>query len=461
MEVIMKQVKHQFRQKEEQEASLIRQLEVVKREKEQLQQTIQILSSYSASKEEAVSSSTTKQPKEEIQEISSDESQPRIALETEKQTMTPNEEEYPPLQADHKNIKKWYVIFNGENKGVYDDWGIPSSYILGKNIIHKSYKMKNEAETTYNEAYKAVIKDNVEYSKTVLLTPQKPISNFTPQKPISIPRSLNQLNEKISLESILSTKEKEAMKKPSAKKFAELWDSLISYTEVHSLMGFYPVARRPCPKAVFLADLSDPMTLWDYFIHGFIDTIYLEGTNLHCISEFPSVVQTIIRNYKIRSAKQERGLFIKMHSSYPIFDEDSQIIVPSITFANMGISNGSKPTKDDLPRESPTQDHLIFALIDVYLASSRISNGKDQKSRIRVNYASKNFIIYLLTVSEITPEAMKAIETFEQPFEKFSHQLAELPVDIKKQLCKHIMHAPKHNCSHCSENTEETPFMED
>nr|KAJ0220689.1 hypothetical protein LSAT_V11C200054410 [Lactuca sativa] len=180
MEAIMKQVKHQLKQKEEQEASLIRQHEVIKREKEQLQQTIQILSSCSASKEEAASSSTTKKPKEEIQEISSDESQ---------QTMTPNHEEYPPLQTDHK--KKWYVIFNGENKGVYDDWGIASSYILGKNIIHKSYRTKNEAETAYNEAYKAVIKDNVECSKTVLLTPQKPISSFTPQKPVSIPRSLN------------------------------------------------------------------------------------------------------------------------------------------------------------------------------------------------------------------------------------------------------------------------------
>nr|KAJ0185503.1 hypothetical protein LSAT_V11C900488210 [Lactuca sativa] len=150
-----------------------------------------------------------------------------------------------------------------------------------------------------------------------------------------------------------------------------------------------------------------------------------------------------------------------MHSSYPIFDEDSQLIVPSVTFANMGISNGSKPTKDDLPRESPTQDHLIFALAGVYLASSRIGNDKDQKSRIRVNYASKTFIIYSSTDNEITPEAMKAIETFEQPFENFSHQLAELPADIKKQLCKHIMHAPRHHCSHCSENTEETPFMED
>nr|KAJ0190023.1 hypothetical protein LSAT_V11C800398650 [Lactuca sativa] len=150
-----------------------------------------------------------------------------------------------------------------------------------------------------------------------------------------------------------------------------------------------------------------------------------------------------------------------MHSSYPIFDEDSQLFVPSITFANMEISNGLKPTKDDLTHEIPTQNHLVFALAGVYLASSRIGNEKDQKSRVIVNYASKTFIIYSLTDSEITPEALKAIETFEQPFEKLSHHLAELPADLKKQLCKHIMHAPRHNCSHCKENIEETPLMED
>ncbi|CAI9270897.1 unnamed protein product [Lactuca saligna] len=258
-----------------------------------------------------------------------------------------------------------------ENKGIYDDWGISNSYILRKNVIHKSYK-KNEAEV----AYKAVIRDNVECSKTVLLAPQKPISISTTQKPVFIPKSLNKLHAKIALEAIPSTKEKEVMKKPTTQKFAKIWDSLVSYTKDTYLMGFYPVARRSGTKAVFLADLSDPMTLWDYFIHRCIDTIYLEGTNLQCISKFPSNVQTVITNYKTRFAKQERGLFIKMHPSYPIFDEDSQLLVPSITFANMGISNGSKPTKDDLTHEIPTQDHLVFALAGVYLASSRICNGK-------------------------------------------------------------------------------------
>lgn len=148
MEAIMKQIQQQLKQKKVQKASLMKQLEVVNRElelvnrkEEQIKQTLQVLSAYSTPKEEAASNSTTKQPNEEIQEISSNDSPPHTIPKIEKQPLTSNLEEYPPLQ-DHKNIKKWYVIFNGENKGIYDDWGIANSYILGKNVIHKSYKTK-------------------------------------------------------------------------------------------------------------------------------------------------------------------------------------------------------------------------------------------------------------------------------------------------------------------------------
>nr|KAJ0191945.1 hypothetical protein LSAT_V11C800398640 [Lactuca sativa] len=226
----MNQIQQQLKQKQEQKASLMKQLEVVNRELEVVNQ------------------------------ISSDDSPPHTIPKIEKQPLTSNPEEYP-LQADHKNIKKRYVIFNGENKGIYNDWGITNSYILGKNVIHKSYKTINEAEAVYNEAYKAVIKDNAECSKTVLLAPQKPISISTTQKPVSIPKSLNQLHAKIALEAIPSNKEKEAMKKPTTQKFAKLWDSLVSYTKDHYLMGFYradPRGRASWATAPGLAKSRGP-----------------------------------------------------------------------------------------------------------------------------------------------------------------------------------------------------------
>lgn len=446
----MKQIQQQLEQKKEQKASLLKQLETIKHEEEQLQQSLQILSSQKIKQqetEEETKSSSSKSEKEEFPEIQQVNQKPKKWYEY------VEEEECPKIQSSNQESKKWYVIFNGPHKGIYNDWGIANSHIVGKNVTHKSYKSKIEAEAAYRDAYKTVTMDHVQHSsKTVLLG--------TPQKTTSLPKSLNQLNARKAFESIPTTKEKEAMKKPTAQKFAKLWDSLVSYTEVHSLMGFYPVLRHTGPKAIFLADLTDPMTLWDYFIHGFIDTIYLEGNNFHSINEFPSGIQSIIRQYKTRFAKQDRGLFIKMYSSYPFFDEDSQVLVPSITFAHMGISNGSKPSRDELVHETPTQDHLIYALSGVYLASSRIGKGKEQKSKVRINYASKTILIYSQTDSEITGEALKALETFEQPFENMSHYLTELPSEVKKLLCKHIMHAPRHNCSYCSKNTEEAPFME-
>ena len=74
-----------------------RELEVVNREEEQLKKTLQVLSAYSTPKEEAANNSTTKQPNEEIQEISSDDSPPHTIPKIEKQPLTSNPEEYPPL----------------------------------------------------------------------------------------------------------------------------------------------------------------------------------------------------------------------------------------------------------------------------------------------------------------------------------------------------------------------------
>jgi hypothetical protein len=450
MEAIMKQIQHQLKQKQEQKAALLRQLETINKEEEQLQQTIHILTAQvqpekpsvkpEASKA-ATTASSSQSPSPVHQEVSSD------TEDTKKKTW------FEICEEEENKAKKWYVIFNGPNKGVYNDWGIANSYIKGKNVTHKSYKTRTEAENAFKEAYKTVTVEDTQKSPLYTTLPKTPI------KPVNLPQSLNQLHAKAALAAIPTTKEKELMKKPTPEKFAKLWDSLVSYTEVHSLMGFYPVIRRPGPKAIFLGNLSDAMTLWEYFTHGFIDTIYITGHDLHCFNEFPTTFQNILKAYKTRFAK-ERDLFIKLYSSYPFFDEESQLLVPSITHAYLGVSNGSKPTKDELPHEAPTENHLILALAGVYLASSRIGLSPDQRSKVRINYCSKTLLVYSVTETEITAEGLKAIERFEAPFEKFSQILAELPTEVKKQLCRHIRHAPRHNCNYCEENQEDTPFTE-
>nr|GEY90831.1 enzymatic polyprotein [Tanacetum cinerariifolium] len=99
------------------------------------------------------------------------------------------------------------------------------------------------------------------------------------------------------MKNILTTKENEEMKKPTAKKFRRFWDSLINYNEVHTTMLFYPKNRRVGPPE------ASPMDVYDNFVHGLIDTLYIDGDNLRELQEFPPKAQGIIKGYNDLFAK--------------------------------------------------------------------------------------------------------------------------------------------------------------
>ncbi|KAK3039951.1 hypothetical protein RJ639_027786 [Escallonia herrerae] len=58
-------------------------------------------------------------------------------------SLRPNE----PLKA---KVAKWYTIFNGPRRGVYDNWAEASKYILGSSVGHRSYKTEEEAKLALN-----------------------------------------------------------------------------------------------------------------------------------------------------------------------------------------------------------------------------------------------------------------------------------------------------------------------
>ncbi|GJW65053.1 hypothetical protein Tco_0116937 [Tanacetum coccineum] len=166
------------------------------------------------------------------------------------------------------------------------------------------------------------------------------------------------------MKNILTRKENEEMKKPTSEKFRRFWDSLINYNEVHTTKLFYPKRRRVGPKAVFLPEAS-PMDVYDYFVHGLIDRLYIDGDNLRELQEFPPKVQGIIKGYNDLFVKG-RELYLKMHSSYPIFDKEQKLLVPSITVAQLGVSNKDYQTRDEIEHVTPTIDNLAFSLTRVF-----------------------------------------------------------------------------------------------
>ena len=62
--------------------------------------------------------------------------------------------ESPPKSPVTKKPHKFYVIFNGSMKGIYDEWHKVAQFITGKNVIHQSYSTIDEAKRALEESSK-------------------------------------------------------------------------------------------------------------------------------------------------------------------------------------------------------------------------------------------------------------------------------------------------------------------
>ncbi|GKD47614.1 hypothetical protein Tco_1276590, partial [Tanacetum coccineum] len=253
------------------------------------------------------------------------------------------------------------------------------------------------------------------------------------------------------MKNILTAKEKEEMRRPTVQNFQRLLDNLMNYNEVHATMLFYPKKRRNIgPKAVFIPEASTK-DVYDYYIHGLVDTVYINGETLKELQEFPPKVQSIIKGYKEIFARG-RELFLKMRSSYPIFDKEQKLLVPSITVAQLGVSNKDYLDKDEkIECTPPTIDDLVYSFMEVLVGSLKIRIGPRQKDKIKINYCSKNLLIYSKFTERIDEVQLNVLSDFEDQIELFSGLLAPLPEDLKQQLCRYMTRNTRHHCNYYSE----------
>ncbi|GJU93348.1 hypothetical protein Tco_1318104 [Tanacetum coccineum] len=204
---------------------------------------------------------------------------------------------------------------------------------------------------------------------------------------------------------------------------------------------------------------ASPKDVYDYYVHGLVDTVYINDETLKELQEFPPKVQTIIKGYKEIFARG-RELFLKMRSNYPIFDKEQKLLVPSITVAQLGVSNKDYPNKDEkiecLP---PTIDDLVYSFIEVLTGSSKIGTSPRQKDKIKINYCLKNLLIYSKFQERIDDVELKVLSDFEDQIELFSGLLAPLPEDLKQQLCRYMTRNTRHYCNYCSKVLEDSPVV--
>ena len=218
--------------------------------------------------------------------------------------------------------------------------------------------------------------------------------------------------------------------------------------------SFYPSDIPVGPKVIFLPGAA-PTDIHENFVHGLVDTIYTDGTSIREFQQFPSEVQNIIKTYNAYFARN-RPLYFKLHSSYPIFDSnDHKLLVPSITLAELGVSNPEhypdKKQQDETTPAIPSTKNLVDNLAGVFFASSKLGTGTRQKSDIKINYFNNNMLIYSNYSKGIIDDVqLKILEDFEQPFEKFTGPLLALPEDFKIALCQRLYYVSKHMCDYCS-----------
>ncbi|GJZ19319.1 hypothetical protein Tco_0555909 [Tanacetum coccineum] len=245
-----------------------------------------------------------------------------------------------------------------------------------------------------------------------------------------------------------TTKEKEEMRRPTVEKFQRLLDNLINYNEVHTTMLFDPKKRRNIrPKVIFFLEAS-PKDVYDYFVHGLV---YINDETFKELQEFPLKVQSMIKGYKEIFARG-RELFLKMRFSYPIFDKEQKLLVPSITVAQLGVSNkGYQDKYVKIECTPPTIDDLIYSFMEVLAGSSKIEKCPREKDKIKINYCSKNLLIYLKFEERIDEVQLKVLSDFEDQIELFLGLLASLPEDLKQRLCRYMTRNSRHHYHYCSE----------
>ncbi|GKC26659.1 hypothetical protein Tco_1033953 [Tanacetum coccineum] len=84
---------------------------------------------------------------------------------------------------------------------------------------------------------------------------------------------------------------------------------------------------------------------------------------------------------------------------------------------------------------TPTLDDLALSIFRVYTGSSKIGSGPGRMDKVRINYYSKNLLIYSHFQEKINEVQIKALADFEDQFETLSGLLAPLPEDLKQLLC--------------------------
>ncbi|RYQ81567.1 hypothetical protein Ahy_Scaffold1g107457 [Arachis hypogaea] len=313
--------------------------------------------------------------------------------------------------------KKYYVIYNGPMKGVYDAWEKVAPFTHQLRIIHKGgFLTLEEAKESFRE-YEA-------------LHPEQTIKRVD-KSPIQTQRTG-------IIRNIPTRAEIKEKKRVCRSNLRETLNIVLNWTEEkRAILGYYPIAKEQLTKLVIFpeASPSDTYQFFHEFPAGFIDAV----------KRFKNMIDNV----------NPRDISLKFINSQPIFNEEEECLVPAHQVIFMSVFPGNFQPIDQV-QDLTIYSHerrLASTLARVFERTQKIT----RESHTRINYKSRNILLVSSKRNEIEEREMGLLVEFESAFYNLFGLLEKLPEGIKRNLCYLIKDREDHKCQLCvSELSEES-----
>lgn len=334
---------------------------------------------------------------------------------------------------------KFYVIFDGDHRGIYEDWAIVSNYVQHTTVPYKKFGSLLQAQqeaTRYSAEFgkkEIPLKINV-FPLPVTKTKKTSPVNFSNLFEKRIEKKFEIQNEEIDLISLDEFRSVWSKARALSPEDFEVEHVFTEDKMTKSLYNFCPGAD---PRLVNLA-----------FSAGLIKNIY-PSANLQEINLFTEGMKKAIKTFRKKiAAAKDANIYIECTSALPDWYQGKSF--PALHILEIGIAKIRNVQPSKIMEEQEDVSNWVSLRVNSYLkilnTLSQITVGSFKK----INYCSQNCVIISYSGTPLPVHEKHAIETIEQRI--ISNQLDVGPA-TKKLLCQELARIIEdHACEECRES---------
>nr|AEB54985.1 inclusion body protein [Dahlia mosaic virus D10] len=353
------------------------------------------------------------------------------------------------MQEPMKSKSRFYVIFDGEHRGIYEDWSIVSRYVTGTSCPFKKFGSLLQAQQEATRYSAEFGKKEIPLRITVFSEPLKPKKK---ERMVEFKKDF--------LKNIKEAKEEEEDNIIiSLDEFRLVWSKarLLSHLDFES-EHIYTEDKATKSLIIFCPGASPELVSLAFYA-GLTKYIY-PSANLLEISLLSEGMKKAIKNFRRKIADaRDANIFIKCNSTLPDWYQGRSF--PSYHHLEIGIAKTRtvEPSKEMAEKYEDPENWVEIrsrGLLKILSNLQKITAG----SFVKVNYCSSHCIITSHSGSPIPKHEKELLTIMER---RILLNETEVGPTTKEKLCQKLQRIIEdHQCAHCkASSTEETSLSKD